>query len=216
MQAERAGAALLAQLTAGGRLHAALAALRGAFFLRAPAMQGFAHALLARLERARLACGRAAPGSSAGLGSGSGSADTPSTGERERLWRSRAARGPSTGLGSGSGSAGPPAAAVLGVSAADVQELLDDALAEGCGDRRPGPADGSRLLAGDAEDICGLQLSVSGVPVVCWQCMPRPSQNPVVSVCLHLRLPRYSRAALKLRQVSCCLTCIATPMLEGS
>ena len=167
MQAERAGAALLAQLTAGGRLRAALAALRGAFFLRAPAVQSFARALLARLERARLARSQAVPGSSAGLGWGSGSADTPSTAERARLARAQAAPGPSAGLGLGSGSAGPPAAAVLGVSAADVQELLDDALAEGCGDRRPGPAGGGGLLAGDTEDMRGLQLSVSGAPALC-------------------------------------------------
>lgn len=134
-QAERAGAALLAQLIADGRLRAALAALRGAFFMLAPAMQGFAHALLARLERARLARSQAPPGSNAGLGSGSGSAE-------------------------------PPAAAVLGVSAADVQELLDDALAEGCRDCSPGSADESRLRAGDAEDIRGLKLSVSGAPTL--------------------------------------------------
>lgn len=185
LQAERAGAALLAQLTAGGRLRAALAALRGAFFLRAPAMQAFARALLARLERARLVRGQATPASSAGLGLGSGSADMPSTAERVRLARGQAASGSSAGLGSGSGSAGPPAAAVLGVSAADVQELLDDALAEeGCEDRRPGPAGGSVLLAGDAEDIRRLQLSVSGAPALCAGSACRDGHRSLYMVCV--------------------------------
>ena len=101
-------------------------------------MQGFAHALLARLERARLA-------------------------------RSQAASRSNAGLWSGLGSAGPPAAALLGVSAADVQELLDDALAEGCRVSCAGPADDCRLQGGNAEGIRGLQLSVSGAPAnLCW------------------------------------------------
>jgi len=143
-QAERAGLALLARLAARGRLHAALAALRGAFFLAAPKAQGFAAALVARLEAARLAAMCAPPAAAVGAAAAGGAL----------------ARG------------GAPAAAqreahptLLGLSAADLQELLDDAVAEGGGCVPAGAgaaaAVGSRAAA--ASGIQGLGLTVTGM-----------------------------------------------------
>jgi hypothetical protein len=124
-QAERSGLALLARLTAHGRLRAALAALRGAFCLAAPEAQGFAAALVSRLEGARLAAAAAPPGPA----------------QREL-----------------------PYPTLLGLSAADVQELLDDAIAEGggCAPAGAAAADAVGSRAATASGIQGLGLTVTG------------------------------------------------------
>ncbi|KAK9840835.1 hypothetical protein WJX81_007958 [Elliptochloris bilobata] len=81
--------------------------------------------------------------------------------EVARLARSGASPEPGTGLGLGLGSPSASVAALPGTLAADVQELLDDMLAEHSECSQPGNAKGSGRLAGDAESTCRLELSVS-------------------------------------------------------
>lgn len=74
------------------------------------------------------------------------------------------------------GSRRPGSAPAPGLEAADVQELLEDVLADAGEAARTGPGPGSAARAADAEDsVRGLGLVVSGAHV-CWVQAERPTE----------------------------------------